>query len=331
MAAPRGVKRKVAERSGCDMEGHPCRSSRELWAAELPDREHGAVVGDGVENDVYEPISSAGGIEVGPPHVSPWYAKSCSYWQKQEATVRGMLGGMDDLHDRDIRGSRSFLDKLVVRHGLQIGANAVALDIGAGIGRITKALLLPMFGVVDMLEQNEEYLLKSEQFLKSLPDIPRIGIVQNRIPCGMQGFSVEDPVTGLSTRGRYNLIWIQWCIIYLTDEDFVSFLKTCFECLAPGGIVCVKDNTAPRGPNSFVLDKEDSSVMRSIAYMKDLFLQAGAHCIAEHTHRDFPSNTFPVRTWALIENTKAAADGAPTTGSARMTRQSAGTSATKVR
>ena len=38
-------------------------------------------------------------------------------------------------------------------------------DCGAGIGRVTKRLLLPLFASVDMVEQNGDFLEKSEAYL----------------------------------------------------------------------------------------------------------------------------------------------------------------------
>ena len=38
-------------------------------------------------------------------------------------------------------------------------------DCGAGIGRVTKNLLLPMFDTVDMVEQNPEFLQKAKDYL----------------------------------------------------------------------------------------------------------------------------------------------------------------------
>ena len=41
---------------------------------------------------------------------------------------------------------------------------------------------------------------------------------------------------------RYDVIWIQWCVGHLTDEDFVSFFQRCATGLRPGGIIVVKEN-----------------------------------------------------------------------------------------
>lgn len=32
---------------------------------------------------------------------------------------------------------------------------------------------------------------------------------------------------------RYDCIWLQWCVLYLTDDDCVSFLKRCKPNLNP--------------------------------------------------------------------------------------------------
>ena len=45
---------------------------------------------------------------------------------------------------------------------------SIFLDCGAGIGRITKNLLLPLFDVVDMVEQNAGFLEKAREYLVSI-------------------------------------------------------------------------------------------------------------------------------------------------------------------
>ena len=39
------------------------------------------------------------------------------------------------------------------------------VDCGAGIGRVTKNLLLPLFDTVDMVEQNPEFLQTAKDYL----------------------------------------------------------------------------------------------------------------------------------------------------------------------
>ena len=41
---------------------------------------------------------------------------------------------------------------------------------------------------------------------------------------------------------KYDLIWIQWCLENLEDEDLEPFLKKCYDNLNEDGIIIVKEN-----------------------------------------------------------------------------------------
>ncbi|XP_028108499.1 uncharacterized protein LOC114307307 [Camellia sinensis] len=47
--------------------------------------------------------------------------------------------------------------------------------------------------------------------------------------------------------GRYDVIWVQWCIGHLADDDFVSFFKRAKGALKPGGLFVLKENIARAG------------------------------------------------------------------------------------
>lgn len=74
-----------------------------------------------------------------------------------------------------------------------------ALDCGAGIGRITKRLLLPLFKTVDMVDVTEDFLTKAKSYLGE-----EGRRVRNYFCCGLQDFSPEP--------NSYDVIWIQWVI-----------------------------------------------------------------------------------------------------------------------
>ncbi|CAJ0936430.1 unnamed protein product, partial [Ranitomeya imitator] len=76
-------------------------------------------------------------------------------------------------------------------------STSCALDCGAGIGRITKRLLLPLFKSVDMVDVTDEFLSKAKSFLGE--DGKRIG---DYYCCGLQDFLPEA--------NHYYVIWIQW-------------------------------------------------------------------------------------------------------------------------
>lgn len=74
-----------------------------------------------------------------------------------------------------------------------------ALDCGAGIGRISKRLLLPLFKTVDLVDVTQEFLDKAKTYLGE--DGKRVG---NYFCSGLQDFVPQS--------GRYDVIWIQWVI-----------------------------------------------------------------------------------------------------------------------
>ena len=87
-----------------------------------------------------------------------WYGKAQSYWQNESnapATIDGMLGGFADLSERDLKFSQLFVEELCrSRSKLRISRDSNdysggveptrCCECGAGIGRVTKGLLLPL-------------------------------------------------------------------------------------------------------------------------------------------------------------------------------------------
>ncbi|XP_048581023.1 N-terminal Xaa-Pro-Lys N-methyltransferase 1-B [Nematostella vectensis] len=220
-----------------------------------------------------------------------WYGGAQKYWKEIPATVDGMLGGFSAISPADVWGSTKFLKELLnpsqKKRELktsQLRPQAhTALDCGAGIGRVTKHVLLPLFETVDMVEQNPDYLEKAKEYLgeKSC----RIG---HFYPVGLQEFDPEA--------GRYDVIWCQWVMLYLTDEDFVSFLNRCKKGLKEGGVVCVKENVSKK---DYEFDAEDSSVTRSHRQYTQLFKQANLNLIKQETQKNMPSDIYKVNMYAL--------------------------------
>jgi protein N-terminal methyltransferase len=95
----------------------------------------------------------------------------------------------------------------------------------------------------------------------------------------------------------YNIIFIQWVIGYLTDEDLVAFLKRCAVGLRHGGVIVIKDNTCT--DVAFVADRDDASVTRSLAYILAIVELTGLKVVCERYQDDFPENIFPVPILAL--------------------------------
>ena len=73
--------------------------------------------------------------------IKDWYAGSVKYWNEQATTNNGVLGGFGHVHDPDIESSIELLKIFSDR----ISNFDRAIDMGAGIGRVTHSLLIPKF------------------------------------------------------------------------------------------------------------------------------------------------------------------------------------------
>uniref|UniRef100_A0A8C9V3Q2 protein N-terminal methyltransferase n=2 Tax=Scleropages formosus TaxID=113540 RepID=A0A8C9V3Q2_SCLFO len=211
-----------------------------------------------------------------------FYSKAERYWQEVPPTVDGMLGGYGSISSIDINGSKKFLQRFLGDGKGKTGTSC-ALDCGAGIGRITKRLLLPLFRTVDLVDVTQEFLDKAKTYLGE--EGKR---VENYFCCGLQDFEPEP--------GRYDVIWIQWVIGHLTDDHLMRFLQRCQKGLRPDGLIVVKDNVAYEG---VVLDEVDSSVCRELALVRDLVCKAGLRVLHEERQENFPDEIYQVYTLAL--------------------------------
>ena len=66
------------------------------------------------------------------------------------------------MHHTDIDTSAAFIDEFRDKIG-----NGRVLDCGAGMGRVTKHLLLPRFAKVDMVEPSKVQLDKGREYVES--------------------------------------------------------------------------------------------------------------------------------------------------------------------
>lgn len=209
------------------------------------------------------------------------YEKSKNYWSNVPASVNGMLGGFSCLTAIDIKGSASFLGKLFqMENGPSDGR---ALDCGAGIGRITEHLLRKQFKCVDLLEQDEKFLNKAKQKFQNTN-------VKNFYCSGLHEFT---PINNQ----KYDVIWIQWVLGYITDNDLVEFLKKCCKLLNTNGLIVVKENITQTKKGE--IDSEDSSITRSFVSYCNIFERANLICVAKKTQRNFPPGLYLVEMFAL--------------------------------
>ncbi|KAM1244965.1 hypothetical protein ACFX2I_036218 [Malus domestica] len=221
-----------------------------------------------------------------------WYRQGVGYWEGVEASTNGVLGGYAQVNEPDIMGSEAFLKQLLSERfpGATNGQrHLVVLDCGSGIGRVSKNLLIRYFNEVDLLEPVSHFLETARESLA--PENHKVSDMHkatNFFCMPLQEFTPDA--------GRYNIIWVQWCIGHLTDDDFVSFFKRAKVGLKPGGLFVLKENIVRSG---FVLDTEDRSVTRSDLYFRELFRQCGLHLYISKDQKGLPEELFAVKMYAL--------------------------------
>jgi len=244
---------------GFDSYGNTYSDINEMWQTELNNKNE-----DAAKNVV-------GGKD-------EWYNKAAEYWEKTDASYSGVLGGYPELNSPDVKASKIFLSFFLDNKLIQ---NGKAIDCGAGIGRVSKELLVYFFQEVDLVDQNPKYVEEAKNILKDCAN--------------MKDFYVDGLQT-FTPQKKYDCIWIQWVSNHLTDEDYVSFLKRCSESLTETGIIVVKENVCRVG---FVVDKEDYSVTRADDLYRTLFQKANLKLIKQQWQPDFPEDLFKVNQYAL--------------------------------
>ncbi|ABN67264.1 predicted protein [Scheffersomyces stipitis CBS 6054] len=219
------------------------------------------------------------------------YNDAIEYWSSVPASVNGVLGGFGEqtpVPKADIIGSSTFLRKLQTRMGLPEGEQRLTIDMGAGIGRITRDLLWKVSDKVDLLEPVKPFVQQMQNELVAVANKGKLGDIYD---IGMQDWAPSPEKTG-----KYWLVWCQWCVGQLPDHELVQFWIRCRQALMPNGTMIVKENIAPQDD---IFDETDSSVTRTDPKFRDLFIQAGFKLIASDVQKGMPKELYPVRMYCL--------------------------------
>eukprot|EP00818_Percolomonas_sp_WS_P005894 CAMPEP_0117434698 /NCGR_PEP_ID=MMETSP0759-20121206/85_1 /TAXON_ID=63605 /ORGANISM="Percolomonas cosmopolitus, Strain WS" /LENGTH=229 /DNA_ID=CAMNT_0005226193 /DNA_START=192 /DNA_END=877 /DNA_ORIENTATION=+ len=226
-----------------------------------------------------------------------------------------MLGGLHQVHQEDVSYSRQFLRKYWREsHGEIDETNSpnTCLDVGAGIGRVSKNVLINVFPrlVVDFLEPNQDFCKRA------MKDLPRVNL-RNLFCTVAQNFSVtvdqerqpqanvdEHVLLHVATKKHqwvlaepYDLIWIQWAILYVEDSALIHMLSE-FGSIGSRHLV-IKCNTT-RGDVEH-LDEEDGSIIRSEKQVRMILHQSGWK-VLHHTKESYRGfeDLFPVHTFGCV-------------------------------
>ncbi|KAF2032197.1 hypothetical protein EK21DRAFT_61324 [Setomelanomma holmii] len=234
---------------------------------------------------------------------------SLEYWNSVSLDVNGMLGGYPQTSRIDLQGSANFMTKL--RRGKSAASKQPlpplerVADCGAGIGRITKGLLLGVAKQVDVVEPVKKF---TDELVQSLGNGEYAGDGESKDGKGQVGevinLGLQDWIPEV---GSYDVIWNQWCLGHLTDAQLIVYLRRCKDGLALAkegeesskSWIVVKENLSTDIRQRDIYDEEDSSVTRSDDKFRGLFKDAGLKIVATEQQRGMPKELYPVRIYAL--------------------------------
>ncbi|KAF2454308.1 DUF858 domain protein [Lineolata rhizophorae] len=225
-----------------------------------------------------------------------------AYWNDVPATVNGMLGGYPQVSRIDLQGSANFLAKVKKQRGVREGDGCassggkegddlldLAVDCGAGIGRITLGFLSRIARVVDVVEPVGKFTLELSEG-ESGAELRERGGLGEVFNGGLEEWTPAK---------KYDLIWNQWCVGHLKDVQLVEYLKRCSEGLAEGGWIVVKENMSTDVQGKDIFDELDSSITRTDKKFRALFEASGLKIVLTEVQKGFPKVLYPVRMYAL--------------------------------
>ncbi|KAL1514863.1 hypothetical protein AB1Y20_003947 [Prymnesium parvum] len=214
-----------------------------------------------------------------------------AFWAAAEPTNDGVLSGLGEVHEADTRDSLQFARACMPPRPR--GARTRALDVGAGIGRVTGAVLLELCHSVELLDGCDNFVRRARA------DLSWAGARVERYICQpIQEFTPDA--------GRYDLIWIQWCIGSLKDDELVALVRKCASALAHGGLIVVKDNcvfddTEGLIDGRYLIDEDDKTVTRSIQHTEELLCARGGLTLLARAPAELGRDDLqPVINFALV-------------------------------
>ncbi|KAJ6502495.1 DUF858-domain-containing protein [Mycena sanguinolenta] len=270
------------------------------------------------------------------------------YWAQIPASIDGVLGGFGTgtLPRIDALGSRLFLLHLLPELSTVPSAlrplnpptrRTRALDVGAGIGRVTADVLLHLVNDVVLVEPAEHFVNEAlararasvsplppsaaqPQTPKPWPGLASASTSVTVLRGTLQSFDPALPhhAVMLDRLGHtpspselvqealslFDVIWCQWCLGHLSDPDLAAFLRRSKAALRQPGrsVIVVKENLCSDeegGGPCTVFDEQDSSLTRSDRAWKDVFDAAGLTLVNEQVQEGLPDGLYVVKMYAL--------------------------------
>ena len=181
----------------------------------------------------------------------------------------------------------------------ETGRRVRALDVGAGVGRVTSDVLLHLVSDVLLVEPVEGFIQEAWRRGASsaagtlVPDrshAPWKGVLDKTtsvtfVQGTLQALDPAHPLRDESMKllGRvghepmeddidsgFDVIWCQWCLGHLNDADLIAFFRRCRAALRTreSSVVVVKENLCNDGEDGSArtsFDESDSSLTRCVS------------------------------------------------------------------
>lgn len=153
------------------------------------------------------------------------------------------------------------------------------LEVSAGNGRVSKAVLRHIFKLIDIIEPSVNMRKRAQE------EMSQLGRPYGKVfDCTMQQFSADK-------KGPYDCVWIQFCVMYLNDIEFVEFLTKLRLCLAQEGRIIIKENMSDDKTVEVVgeyKENTDRSLIRSKQCFQYIFAKAGYTVVRSEDWNEVP-------------------------------------------
>jgi protein N-terminal methyltransferase len=189
-------------------------------------------------------------------HRTSYYTANSTFWNEDgyagSADEEAMIGDATTSVN-DVIHSLQLIDNIHADHPTWIIRNA--LDCGAGVGRVTKHVLLKRCNRVCLLEGCERWFKQIRRYLgKKRSQNCKFVLGQLEECSALEACCQGDIRSSNSRRSNngdrrgtkgeilFDLIWIQWTLQYLIDADVVSTLLRMRSALTSNGRLIIKEN-----------------------------------------------------------------------------------------
>jgi len=207
------------------------------------------------------------------------YNQSKKRWHKAEASLTGIMDGFESVNDFDVADSCKILENLITTK--QIEPNYI-IDCAAGIGRVSQYVLTKYFSQIDIFERDQKFVNYCKNNFAQNSKIKEIS-------CN----SLQD----FQFNKLYDVIWVQWCLQDLQDDDLAAFLIRCKNSLTTSGVIIVKENIMLY--EGRYLDVDNGCEFRSNKDLRDIFTQCNLQIMQEGRIDNWPTTLLPIATFVL--------------------------------